>query len=91
LWSAQSQASSSGWCSGLHGTIPGILPSSRDGRNDAALVQLEPHVFVLLASVLLWLYRDEGVLTKHNAWGQLQDVGPATAKAAAASSLQDSG
>jgi hypothetical protein len=73
----------------LRGSIPGTLPN-RDSRDDAdALEQLEPQFYVLLASVLLWMFRGEGVLTQHNAWGVLRDVRPTTA--ASASSSQGSG
>jgi hypothetical protein len=75
----------------LHGTIPGAQPS-RGSRDDAdALAQLEPRFYMLLATMLLFMYRGEAVLTKNNAWGALRHVRPITGKGASASGAQDSG
>jgi hypothetical protein len=63
----------------LHGTMPGVR--SKNGKHDnAAVHKLECHMRVVVASLVLWMFRAEGAM-KNKAWGRLQGVRPGQLKA----------
>jgi hypothetical protein len=70
----------------VNGRIQGTVPSRKQKLNGDvnAYQEIEKRVYVVIASTLLWLWRDAGVLKKRNAWGVLRAVRPEAVAAAAA-------
>jgi hypothetical protein len=62
----------------LHGTIPGVLRKHKDHIDGDAVRRLRTHMWVMMVSLVLWMFRTEGVL-EDNAWGRLRDVRPGQA------------
>jgi hypothetical protein len=66
----------------LRCSMPGTLRSYK-----STLEKLQQPYYVMLASVMLWLFRSQGVLQGPKAWGMLRGVRPTTdTKAAGAAS-----
>jgi Zn ribbon nucleic-acid-binding protein len=74
----------------LYGSMPGMLANPKRAFDVNALRTLQQLVNVKLASLLLWLFRGEGILTAANAWGMLRHVRPITGDTAAAASQDES-
>jgi hypothetical protein len=65
----------------LHGSIPGVLGGSKAQQDGTAVTKLKKHMCGMVASVMLWMFRTEGVL-EEEAWGRLRSVRPATGQRA---------
>jgi hypothetical protein len=57
----------------LHGDIPARVGAGK--QNQAAVCMLRKHISIMVASLLLWLFRTEGVL-EYKKWGRLKKVRP---------------